>query len=94
MPWNVVQRHLDGHINCSLLDLNKLVALQFGMVLTELRITRLEDGWRAMIKGTINDKPYVVYTYTDFFDDALEFSVYEVVSATGTLKHDSYPVRV
>lgn len=77
----------------SLLEIDKTIAWNHSVRLTELRITAQVDGWRVMIKGIQRNVPVIAYVYTHYFADALEFATFFANSGTLSFKRDDYPIK-
>lgn len=64
-----------------------------GVRLRELRVTEVEDGWRAMLKGDRRGKPVVAYFYAPAFSDVLVQCLTSLDSHYCSWHHDEYPPR-
>ncbi len=93
-PHQVHQNNINGWISSNLLDLEKVVGQVYGMLLTELRVTRQEDCWRVMLKAKKGRIPYVAFIHIIEWDDAIEFALWMAETRQMAFKVDRYPVRV
>lgn len=59
----------------------------------EVRVTRVNDGWRVMVKGNGPNGPVVAFILAASYPDAIEILGYEVESGTLSFKPDKYPVK-
>ena len=91
MPWSVFERFAKGMLQANWLDLEKVVAWNYGLSLTEVRLTRVALGWRLMLKATNDKGALVAFVTTDTYSAALELGAWESLAEMLTWRPDKYP---
>lgn len=81
-------------VSRALASANEEIAYHYGVVVTEVRLTRQRDGWRVMVKGVLKNECVVAFTSAESYSDAVEFLGYSIESGTLTFKPDKYPVKL
>lgn len=61
--------------------------------LREFRITEVEDGWLAMVKGDRGKKALVAYFFAETYRGALVSAITSLDTGTAPYRADSYPPR-
>jgi len=68
-------REVDVRTGLSVLDLVKTLAYMDAVELEQLRITKKEDGWLLMLKGTFRNQKRIAFVSARRFEDVLQQAV-------------------
>jgi hypothetical protein len=91
--WYGTQEALDALVIRTLADLPKLLAYEYSVLLTQVLIRTVEDGWQVILKADNRDGPVVSYVWGDGFVDALEMTAFLIDKGTLDWKPDKYPPK-
>lgn len=75
------------------LDLEKNTAFVEGVLLNEVRLTRVEDGWRAIVKGTRHHRPVILFFYERSFTNVMLATAHAIVDERVKWRADKYPPK-
>lgn len=64
-----------------------------GVHLREFRLTEVEGGWRAMVKGDRGNEPVVCYIFAETYATALIICITSLDINYVTWHHDAYPPK-
>ena len=68
--------------------------LEEGLVrLRELRITEVEEGWLAMVKGDKGKRPVVAYAFANTYREALTLAITLQDTGQASWDSDDYPPK-
>lgn len=90
-PWHVFRRWSDGAVVGAIRDLPKLIAFNYRYTLTELRLTKVESGWRLILKARNSRGKRISITTTEEYDMAIELVTWETMTGNLAWKEDKPP---
>ncbi len=84
---------LDLRVGYGLANMPGTARKTSGLAFREFRITEVEDGWLAMVKGDKGRRPVVAFAYAETYRDALLLGLTLLDTGRCWWQDDDYPPK-
>lgn len=84
---------LELRVGYGLANLPATVKEETGVYFREFRISEVEDGWLAVVKGDRGKRPVVAYAFAASYREALTLAITLQDTGRAVYDHDRYPPK-
>lgn len=85
------ERLAGGFLSPAALELPKVLAWEYGVILAGLIVVEKDEGWLCVVKATRRGKPVVAYVFHDTYQMVVEMVTYRASLGDLRFKVDERP---